>query len=110
MSAPEKAPEPNGPVVSPNRAQVLLDINNAIASHLEIRSPSEGHIRMPGPRAGGTVIGSRSPGGLQQTVSLLGVIADLSSARGFRTSGEPITVPTKYPLHRSPARPTTTRP
>ena len=36
MSAPEKAPEPDGPSTSPNHAQVLLDINNAIASHLEL--------------------------------------------------------------------------
>jgi len=36
MSAPEKAPEPNGSLASPNRAQVLLEINNAIASHLEL--------------------------------------------------------------------------
>ena len=38
MSAPEKAPEPNGPSTSANRAQVLLEINNAIASHLELAS------------------------------------------------------------------------
>src|SRR5215472_13307682 len=36
MSAPEKAPEPNGPPTSAERAQVLLEINNAIASHLEL--------------------------------------------------------------------------
>ena len=36
MSAPEKAPEPKTPRASPNRAQVLLEINNAIASHLEL--------------------------------------------------------------------------
>src|SRR5215469_3392840 len=36
MSAREKAPEPNDPATSTNRAQVLLEINNAIASHLEL--------------------------------------------------------------------------
>ena len=36
MSAPEKVPDPNGPSTSTNRAQVLLEINNAIASHLEL--------------------------------------------------------------------------
>src|SRR5215813_10791414 len=36
MSAPEKAPEPNGPPTSQSRSQVLLEINNAIASHLEL--------------------------------------------------------------------------
>ena len=36
MSTPEKAPEPSGPSPLANRAQVLLEINNAIASHLEL--------------------------------------------------------------------------
>ena len=36
MNAPEKVPDPNGPSTSTNRAQVLLEINNAIASHLEL--------------------------------------------------------------------------
>jgi formate hydrogenlyase transcriptional activator len=36
MSAPEGVPEPSGPSPTLNRAQVLLDINNAIASHLEL--------------------------------------------------------------------------
>ena len=37
MSAPEKVPEPSSQT-SANRAQVLLEINNAIASHLELSS------------------------------------------------------------------------
>lgn len=36
MSAPEKALEPDGARMSANRGQVLLEINNAIASHLEL--------------------------------------------------------------------------
>lgn len=36
MSAPERVPEPLCPSTSSNRAQVLLEINNAIASHLEL--------------------------------------------------------------------------
>ena len=36
MSAPEKVSQANGLPGSPNRAQVLLEINNAIASHLEL--------------------------------------------------------------------------
>ena len=36
MSAPEKVPGPSGPSTSTNRAQVLLEINNAIATHLEL--------------------------------------------------------------------------
>jgi len=36
MSAREKVPDPNGPSTSTSRAQVLLEINNAIASHLEL--------------------------------------------------------------------------
>src|SRR5215470_16054901 len=36
MSAPEKAPELGGPPPSTNRARLLLEINNAIVSHLEL--------------------------------------------------------------------------
>ncbi len=36
MGAAEKVPEPGGPPTSPNRAQILLEINKAIASHLEL--------------------------------------------------------------------------
>jgi len=35
-AAPEEATEPNRSPTSPDRAQVLLEINNAIASHLEL--------------------------------------------------------------------------
>src|ERR1044071_5178533 len=36
MRATEKGPRPDGSPTAANRAQVLLDINNAIASHLEL--------------------------------------------------------------------------
>ena len=36
MSAPEKVPNDTAPLASTNRAHVLLEINNAIASHLEL--------------------------------------------------------------------------
>lgn len=36
MSAPGKVPEPNGSLTATNRAQVLLEINNAIVAHLEL--------------------------------------------------------------------------
>lgn len=38
MSSPRNASESKGPLTTPTRAQVLLEINNAIASHLELSS------------------------------------------------------------------------